>query len=463
MNKILLFLVGIVFLVLPIYSNYSDAAVKIYPAPSGAKLSSDYSVRVDGQLISVYRGIGRIGYGGDYSFAYFDFSGTVSVEITTNKNLSKLAILPKSKNIVATISGRKISFTLSNPSLISIEPGGRNGPLLLFANPPEVNPPQQGASGVIYFGPGIHNAGQINVNNGQTLYIGGGAIVNGWINSSGSNITIRGRGIIDSINWGYDTEKPILHVVSGYSVAIEGIILKDSRTWSLKLQKCNGVNISNIKIIATQTDMRDGISFNNTKNAVVQDSFIRADDDNITTYGLPWNSNMPVENITVTRTVLWSDRALLFRLGLICDAAYVRNLTFTDIDIIHTDVRGQEWIIAVVPCHGISMENFRWEDIRINNESNRQLMRLKPEIGSWHPYSLAPEGNIKRLYFKNVSFTNDGTILIHGPSAEHNIDNVTFENVTKAAVSVLRNSPNVSISGYTSNLNFIAETHGLSK
>ena len=201
--------------------------------------------------------------------------------------------------------------------------------------------------------------------------------------------------------------------------------------------------------------MRDGFSFNNSSHITVQDSFVRGDDDVVTAYGLPWNGNSPMDTITMTRTVLWTDRANVWRLGLICSAEYMRNFTFTDIDVIHMDTRGQEWCIQLTPCQNMPMENFRFENIRINNERNNNMIKLKPEVGSWHPYSLPPEGRIQGVYFKNITFSSSlGNINIYGPSADHNVKDVTFENVVRFGQLTTANSPNVSVSGYTSNINF---------
>ena len=65
--------------------------------------------------------------------------------------------------------------------MLSIEPDGINGPLLLFANNPEINPPKEGDPGVIYFGPGIHKPNRIILKTGQTLYLAGGAVVKGAV------------------------------------------------------------------------------------------------------------------------------------------------------------------------------------------------------------------------------------------------------------------------------------------
>lgn len=85
-------------------------------------------------------------------------------------------------------SDRVLVVSLPGPRKLSVEPDGRKGPLLLFANPPEVDPPKPEAPGVIYFGPGIHRPGRIEVASHQTLYLAAGAIVKGGVWAQGENI-----------------------------------------------------------------------------------------------------------------------------------------------------------------------------------------------------------------------------------------------------------------------------------
>ena len=54
-------------------------------------------------------------------------------------------------------------MTFGRPRKLSIEPDGKKGPLLLFANPLEKDAPKAGEPGVIYFGPGVHKPGKIDV------------------------------------------------------------------------------------------------------------------------------------------------------------------------------------------------------------------------------------------------------------------------------------------------------------
>jgi DNA-binding protein YbaB len=49
------------------------------------------------------------------SFAYFDFSGQVSIEMTSNKEIKSVDIRPKSYGIKPVIKGNTIKFDLSRP------------------------------------------------------------------------------------------------------------------------------------------------------------------------------------------------------------------------------------------------------------------------------------------------------------------------------------------------------------
>jgi hypothetical protein len=174
------------------YPNGKDVT---YPAPKGAALSDQYTVTVNGKPVDIYVApVWEPGYvksfGGPYSFAYFDFSGPVTVEVGSKNPLANTRILPESHGIRSQIKGDKLSFVVTAPGQLSIEPDAKNGPLLLFANPLENNPPKPGDPDVIYFGPGTHEAGEIRVGDRQTLYVAGGAVVKGGVHAQGDSIRI---------------------------------------------------------------------------------------------------------------------------------------------------------------------------------------------------------------------------------------------------------------------------------
>ena len=153
--------------------------VVVYPAPPEEKLSEEYAVTVNGQPLAVYTAqVWEPGYGmpfgGPYSFAYFDCSGSVEVKVTAQRSLESMAILPESSGITPAVQGQTATFAMRPFQQISFEPNAKFGPLLLFGNPIE-EAPKPNDPGVIYYGPGIHRAGAIRLTDNQTLYIAGGA------------------------------------------------------------------------------------------------------------------------------------------------------------------------------------------------------------------------------------------------------------------------------------------------
>ena len=322
----------------------SNGTIVTYPAPKGAALSEQYVVRVNGKPVDVYIApVWEPGYvksfGGPYSFAYFDCSGSVTVEIAARKSLKQVRILPESLGIRPDVTGDTLTFTVKSPCQFSVEPNAKEGPLLLFVNPLETDPPKPGDPGVIYFGPGIHKANEIKIGDNQTLYIAGGAVVKGGVRAQGANIRIMGRGIVDGLDWERfkGPTNNLISLMKCTNAKIEGIILKDSWSWTFPMFGCRGVHVDNVKICSARCENNDGIGVCNSQDVEIENCFIRTDDDSITTKGLgelfgppPYP---PTENVKVERCVLWTDRANVWRLGCECRAQAMRRLVFRNIDV----------------------------------------------------------------------------------------------------------------------------------
>jgi hypothetical protein len=229
--------------VLPTLANATNgvAQVETCPAVQGESISQEYSVIVDGQAVPVYIAPLDPGHNyrsgqqwdSTYSFTSFEFSGKITVKISSSKPLTALSIRPASTTIPVKLDGNTATFTLEQPGNFVIERNGngRKDPLLLFANPVETNRPRQGDPGVIYYGPGRHKAGKIHLASNQTLYIAGGAVVTGLVIAKGDNIRILGRGLIENSGADYKGTTMIL-LDQCRNVRIEGItIRKWQRRW----------------------------------------------------------------------------------------------------------------------------------------------------------------------------------------------------------------------------------------
>ncbi|MBS7614846.1 hypothetical protein KEJ18_03855, partial [Candidatus Bathyarchaeota archaeon] len=161
---------------------------------SCVKPSETFKVKKDGKEIPVY----------DVpvaSIASFTFEDECAITIKTNRDIKWVDIRPFSLNIKPSFQFNEVKFSLNQPCRISVElnrdPATR--PLFLFANPPEESVPDKNDPDIIYFEPNkVHEAGNIHVESGQTVYIDEGAIVEGLIHAENAeDIRIAGRGILD--------------------------------------------------------------------------------------------------------------------------------------------------------------------------------------------------------------------------------------------------------------------------
>ena len=171
-------------------------SVCVYPAPEEEVVRGVYSITVNGKPVDVYSAQ-TLSFDGDYYFASFDFSGTVSIKISSPFPMEKTEIIPNRFVTPYQLLGTKeIQFEADKPFKIAIEPNGRIKPLLLFGNEIETDVPNANDPNVMYFGPGVHRPGAITLKSDQTLYLAGGAVVKGAIFASGENIVVRGRGVL---------------------------------------------------------------------------------------------------------------------------------------------------------------------------------------------------------------------------------------------------------------------------
>lgn len=184
------------------------AEVTVYPSPGDLSTvehltqSNDYTVKVNGLSSFVYETDNNCyenpgkRFQDVVAFTSFDFKDeNVVVEITCNFTVNSVVIKPKSDNINFTRIGNKITFELSESKYLKVQINDGKRPLYIFADSTEV--PETSAK--YYYGPGVHNVGtRFPIEANSTVYIAGGAVVEGTLLLKGPNIKIRGRGILSS-------------------------------------------------------------------------------------------------------------------------------------------------------------------------------------------------------------------------------------------------------------------------
>lgn len=440
-----------------------DGKVVTYAAPAGEVLSTDYEIRAAGQKVDVYAARvldppfagKKYDFGGPYSFTNFDMSGSISVRITSARTLRNTMIRPQLSSVQMTVEDdHTISLVLTKPVKISVEPDGKKGPLLLFANPLQTKAPESGDEGVIYFGPGVHKPEKILVESNQTLYLAGGSVVKAEVLVKGNNIQICGRGILDGsdFEWRKGPIGNLIAIRNSSNVEVRDITLRGSSHWTIVPNDSRNITIRNVKLCNSRVQNDDGINPCNSQDVLITDCFIRSDDDCVALKGLDYRgTNNNVERITVENCTLWCDRARIFLLGHESRAEFMRQVKLRNLDIIHFSMTP----FLLEPGEDMRLEDIIVEDVRIHGEGQREFIRLRPVVNQYMRKKVP--GFIRNVRFRNVTLEGrpgDYLVQIEGADAEHDVQDVAFENVSILGEKLAESSNRIRTGEHTEDIRF---------
>jgi hypothetical protein len=422
----------------------SPANVRVGPPPPPAEQSGDFIVTVEGKTVPVYnvkiapadparrsQAMDDVANSAKFfdvaAFGSFDMNGPVQVTVTCPAAIRSAKILPSSAGIASEIAAGKLTFTVDQPRLLTIEINGQwASSLHLFANPFEATPPRPHDPGVIYFGPGIYELPEgLRVHDNQTVYLAAGAILRGVgtgkpvISLEGKNIKLRGRGIIDGSLCPTHTSN--LFFIHGSDISVEGVILRDSSTWNMPIRQSDRVTIKNVKVLGYRSNS-DGIDVCNSRDVLIDGCFLRTLDDLIVVKSDKGQGN--VQHVVVRNCVLWNQVAHALSIGAEL-RENVDDVLFTNCDVIHDT--GREWTLRIYHCDSALVSNVRFEDIRIE-QSTRPISLW---IGKTKWSVEDQRGNIRGVTFKDISGSAAMPLNIEldGFDATHDIQDVHFENV----------------------------------
>ena len=463
MHSTLCLRMGVFLMGLLAVQAMSRAAVVTYAAPAGEALSSEYEVVAQGKKVDVYTA--RVldppfagqqwDFGGPYAFANFDMEGRVTVRVTAKRSLKDAVVRPQFPDVqLKPVDDHTVSITFGSARKVSFEPDGKNGPLLLFANPMEQDAPKAGAPNVIYFGPGIHQAGRVDVGDSQTVYLAGGAVVKGAIVAQGSNIRILGRGILDGSDYEWRKGPANFTVsITGTNVEVSGITIRGSSHWTIVPRASRNVTVRNVKLCGSRVQNDDGINPCNSQEVLITDCFIRSDDDCVAMKGLDLNTpNNHVENVVVENCTLWCDRARIFLLGHESRATYMRHITLRNLEIIHYTMTP----FLLEPGEEMRLEDVHIENVKLHGEGQGEIARLKPVVNQYMQNKVP--GHVRDVHFKNVEvYGKPGAYLmqLEGADAQHQVQDVTFENVVVLGAKLQTDSPNMKLGQQVEGVRFM--------
>ncbi|HMM03360.1 MULTISPECIES: glycosyl hydrolase family 28 protein [unclassified Dysgonomonas] len=368
------------------------------------------------------------------SMVYFDFSGTVEVSVQLNNgNLLSAVIRPLAKGIVPEIKGNSITFTLDKPQNLSIEfNGDRLHNLHLFAGDIIKEIPDKNAPDIMYFEAGLHkpdSTGVFKVASNTTVFLEGGAVLNGKIDCSNSeNVKIYGRGIIFS---------PSANGISAdycKNITVDGIIILNPRYNSLAAGMTKNITIQNIKSFSYQ-GWGDGLDFFCCEDVLVDGVFMRNSDDCIAVYNHRWDFYGDSRNIVVQNSTFWADIAHPINLGTHGNTEtgdeVMENIIFRNIDILEHDEddRDYQGCMAInVGDHNLA-RNIHFEDIRVENIQEGQLFHVRVMYNK--KYNTGPGKGIENITFKNIYYNGyrENPSVIEGYDDSRRVGNISFENI----------------------------------
>lgn len=419
-------------------------ALTVYPVPEGLEdnvRGSFHTVKVNGKESFVYQT--EVTVGSDYLSGYaeytsFDFTGSVSVEVTAAYAVSSVEILPSRDAVAFKQTGNTVTFTLKKAGQYFVKLNGteENGntaahPLYIFANRPSASVPDKNDRKVVYFEPGVYFHQVYYLSSNTTYYLAPGAFVYGRFYGVGlENVTICGRGVIcgEELTSLGDDGRTVC-IKKSKNVRIEGVTVVHPKVWTVAIYESSDVHIDNIKTISHGMSS-DGCDIVACRDALVENSFFRAHDDILAVKASTmsdYTTRVSCENVTFRNCVAWCDSSNPMTIGYET-VGDVKNITYENIDVLNQSrppVWRLEAIMAIEPHYTGTVDGVTYRDIRIDvalADDPESLFRFVIDDGS---------GTIRNVRVENV-FVNYGGALtgkIQGSTKAKNIDGVTFVNV----------------------------------
>jgi hypothetical protein len=406
--------------------------------------------------------------------------GAVEVEIArvNGQSTRSATVHPGRKAAACSVVEGRALVRLERPCLVAVDIDGQmdeqdtgkgyNGPpihtISIFANPPLAGKPKPGDPGVLavkpgekppsdgpwttlYFLPGVHDIGLgFPVRAGRQYYLPGDAMVYGTLSSrkwgEAKNIRIFGHGTLSGARLKHpeyvqpeasEEERSLYRPINIHGTTgtrVEGITIADSAFHSLMLVHPHKPEIPNaVQWTKILTWRANGDGINPFGNTLIEDCFIRTQDDSLYVNGLG-----------IRRCVLWNDaNGSSFVLSSVPQLTD-RQLVVEDCDVIYARAKWHHWSGGRV--FNIRAENKQpggggvvFRDIRIS-DPRPTLQQFFLCMTVPPPYSKSREtanGDLSGVLFQNISIATPSVLgepqMLWG-HANARIRNLTFENVT---------------------------------
>jgi len=445
--------------------------------PESEPASPDYSLRVNGEPVFVHQARVRVPIwkreglwshhfptpdGPRTAFAVFDFDGPVEVAIRparpfTSARFSPIRHAPREHSV----KDGEIRFVWDAPApLTLLLDDDDDRPLHLFASAPEVRVPGPGDPGVLYFGPGEHRVTGLELKDGQTLYLAGGAVVRAFPApdakkeysekfkidfyhgsviraADASGIRISGRGILDTSGIPHPG-LPTVSLERCRDAGVEGIVLRDAANWNITLLDCDRVLVENMRIVSGRLNS-DGINACHCRDVAVRNCFVRNHDDSFVVKSL--DPNAECRDILYENCVAWNDWGYAF--GVTYETrGPIRDIRFENCDVLSA----RFFYLGVRACDRGPVERVRFRGVNVENMALHRRAFAGDALYDPQPgfanVAVAQEiwsdgsgqaGEVNGVEFDGIHLSGDVSVpasALAGYDDGHRVRNVGFRNIT---------------------------------
>jgi hypothetical protein len=451
--------------------------------------------------------------GWTHTYVNFESSGPVDVEIarTDGRPIRHGAVHPRRKASACRIEEGRILVRLDQPCLVAVDVDGQmddqdtgkgyKGPpvhtISIFANPPLRDKPRPGNPGVhavkpgetapqdgtwntLIFLPGIHDIGPaFPVRANCNYYIPGDALVYGTFSnaswSDGHHIRIFGHGTLSGARLRHPKHvqpsvaekdwrryRPV-DVMGACDTQVDGITIADSAYHSLMLvHPYKPGHPNTVKWTKILTWRANGDGINPFGNTLVEDCFLRTQDDSLYASGLG-----------IRRCVLWNDaNGSSFVLSSLPELSE-RQLLIEDCDVIYSRAMWHHWSGGRVfnmrgegggsVGKGVIFRNIHIEDPRPTLQQFFICMAMPTSYSKDQQHRRT--GDLAGVRFQNISIAAPSVLnepqILWG-NADARIRDLVFENLTLGDKPIL-SSTFFQANEFVSDLNFTPKSETNSK
>ncbi len=462
--------------------------------PIKSEISTDYEIFLNGEPCeAVFTRVSAIPFNRPWPgkqrpidqtelASYISFAADEEVEVTIipKREFKEAVIRPLSAGIRPTIDENKIKFTCEYAGQYTLELDGPHNALHIFVDRVNNYDLPMDSEKLMYFGAGIHDIGNVELNDDSIVYIHRDAVVYGSFYAVGAqNIYILGNGVLDGSKYERETSnfllaydysrvsenswetkqmddlfggnedlfpdkknyikgsgtkvfknkeqfskimkkmEPVKTGLSFYAcknIKISGIIIRNTAGLSCTQAGCDLIHYDNVKLIGLWRYNSDGIDFYNCKHCSVKNSFVRSFDDCICVKGQIGWDTENSASILVDNCVLWNDWGNTLDIGIDTVAPEICNITFRNCDCIHNSHK----VIDVGNEDRANIHDILFEDIRVEYSS----YDLQPQLQNSDDEQFTPQHSHTCLIY---SFINCG--VWSNDNMFGKISNVQFKNI----------------------------------